>query len=194
MGSADGWLSGVNRGVSDSDFRQSIREDEVCRNRDSCDLKRSLWVGVGQELVQTCCGCVTVDITAKTDAPALSSGRHTSGSPPEVRCQQGPADVMRGFGPLLAPSALPWTHRVTREETWRSPMPPEQGGAGRTAASFGLEAAALDIWVSFNFIPGVSVMHVIVPTPQPLPCQLLRYACAPACSKNIRKWPPLQSS
>ena len=82
---------------------------------------------------------------------------------------------------------------MTREETQRPPMPPEQGEAGRTAASFGLEAAALDIWVSFNFIPGVSVMHVIVPTPQPLPCQLLRYACAPTCSKNIRKWPPLQS-
>ena len=57
-------------------------------------------MGVGQELVQTCCGCVTVDITAKADAPAQSSGRHTSGSPPEAGCQQGPADVMWGFGPL----------------------------------------------------------------------------------------------
>lgn len=75
-------------------------------------------------------------------------GRHTSGSPPKVRCQQGPADVMWGFGPLLAPSALPWTHGVTREETRWPPMPPEQGGAGRTAALFGLEAASLDIWVS----------------------------------------------
>ena len=89
-----------------------------------------MWVGVGQELVQTCCGCVTVDITAKADAPAQSSGKHTSGSPPEAGCQQGPAGVMRGFGPLLAPSALPWwTHGVTREETQRPPMPPEQGGA-----------------------------------------------------------------
>lgn len=88
-------------------------------------------MGVGQELVQTCCGCVTVGITAKADAPAQSSGRHTSGSPPEAGCQQGPADVMWGFGPLLAPSALPWwTHGVTREETQRPPMPPEQGGAG----------------------------------------------------------------
>lgn len=133
-------------------------------------------MGVGQELVQTCCGCVTVDITAKADAPALSSGRHTSGSPPEVRCQQGPADVMRGFGPLLAPSALPWTHRLTREETRRPPMPPGQGLGGPLPRS----VWRLLLWISgypdINFIPGVSVMHVIVPTPQPLPCQLLRYA------------------
>ena len=42
-----------------------------------------------------------------------------------------------------------------------------RGGTGRTAASFGLEAADLDIWVSFNFIPGVAMMHVIVSTPNP---------------------------
>ena len=57
-------------------------------------------MGVGQELIQTCCGCVTVDVTAKADAPAQSSGRRTSGSPPTVGCQQGPANVMRGFGPV----------------------------------------------------------------------------------------------
>ncbi|OWK03370.1 FAM210B [Cervus elaphus hippelaphus] len=66
-------------------------------------------------------------------------------------------------------------------------MPPGQGLGGPLPRS----VWRLLLWISgypdINFIPGVSVMHVIVPTPQPLPCQLLSVSLSLVCVQDPSK-------